>query len=127
MFFYINAKLSSCKPVYIIIHTFFKGRVAEEEVVAAACRRCLAAVGPDDGIQSISNLIHLLVDSEHALLEELVSWHVLADVEVRLEATGRTSGLHTTHRQDDMSIIEENGDSRPRHTHILSKVDCGLQ
>lgn len=62
--------------------TFFKGGIAEEQVVAASSRCCLTAVGFHDLVECVTDLLHLVVECHYSLLEELVTWHILTNVEV---------------------------------------------
>ena len=70
-----------------ILCTIVEGRVTEEEVIATSCRCRLAAVGFQELIDGVAYLLHLFVEGVDSLLEQLVSRHVLADVEVSLQVS----------------------------------------
>ena len=73
--------------------TFVEGWIAEEEIVAASCGCCLAAIGFEDLIESVADLLHFVVERDNSLVEELVSGHFLVDVEVCLQISRRIGCL----------------------------------
>ena len=86
-----------------VCRTFLKGWVTEEEIVAASSRSCLAPVGLENFVECVSDLLNLIVEGHHTLLEELVSWHVLADVEVSSLQIARRMG--TLWREGEMKSV----------------------
>ena len=83
-----SSRFVCCFLVFIIIYTFLEFGVAEEEVVAASCRRALAAVWSEHAVQLVLHLVDLVEDGEHAFLEQLVSL-LITEVELALQVVHR--------------------------------------
>ena len=82
--------------------TFLEVWVAEEEVIAGACRGCMAPVGIQGFVDGVSDLLHLVVEGHYSLLEQFIAGHLVTDVEI--------ASLQSSRRIRRLWDCGENGD-----------------